>query len=239
MSEPIQEPAAIVGEVEAGRAGKVRREINKLISSVNSNTFDLAERLTEVKENQYYTGWGFESYSKYAKSIEGLKYTKAFYLVAIVQLMKGCAFNRDEYEPIGLGKLRAISRLKLEGEFNGIPMPMVIRELVLKASTMSLEEVNLQVDTILGLTEDESMVWINIHLKKIARDNVVKVAFDLIRKHIPQTEGDDGVKKDASDGACLEMMAANILADPNWNTETESDGVEETNESIEDPSPEV
>jgi hypothetical protein len=163
---------AVIGEVEAGRAAKVRREINKLIKGVNTNTFDLAELLHEAKANHYYSP-EFESFSKYAKSLD-IKYTKSYYLVKIVELMKGIQLGRSVYEPVGLGKLRVISKLSLEGEFKGVPMPQVIKDLTEKAHQMSLEDVTYEVDTILGLTEDESMVWMNIHLKKLARDNAVK-----------------------------------------------------------------
>lgn len=235
MSEPtnITEPAALVDTLETGRANKVKREINKLISTVNSSTFDIAELLFEVQSKQYFTGYGFESFSKFSKSLN-IKYTKAFYLVAIVKLMTSCGFARAEYEPVGIAKLRLISRLDYEGEFNGTPMPIVIRELVLKAPLLSTEEVKLEVDTILGLTEDESMVWLNVHLKKLARDNTVKVALNLMKRHIPQTDGDDGLKKDASDGAALEMICANFLADPNWAIDDNPETVVEQNETEEE-----
>lgn len=234
MSEPtnLTDPAALVDTLETGRANKVKREINKLISTVNSSTFDIAELLFEVQSKQYFTGYGFESFSKFSKSLN-IKYTKAFYLVAIVKLMTSCGFARAEYEPVGIAKLRLISRLDYEGEFNGTPMPIVIRELVLKAPLLSTEEVKLEVDTILGLTEDESMVWLNVHLKKLARDNTVKVALNLMKRHIPQTDGDDGLKKDASDGAALEMICANFLADPNWAIDDNPETVIEQNETEE------
>ena len=63
-----EEQSVIVGEVEAGRAAKVRREVNKLIKATNASTFDLAELLLEMKENQYYSP-EFESFYKYAKSL--------------------------------------------------------------------------------------------------------------------------------------------------------------------------
>lgn len=235
MSEPtnLTDPAALVDTLETGRANKVKREINKLISTVNSSTFDIAELLFEVQSKQYFTGYGFESFSKFSKSLN-IKYTKAFYLVAIVKLMTSCGFARAEYEPVGIAKLRLISRLDYEGEFNGTPMPIVIRELVLKAPLLSTEEVKLEVDTILGLTEDESMVWLNVHLKKLARDNTVKVALNLMKRHIPQTDGDDGLKKDASDGAALEMICANFLADPNWAIDDNPETVVEQNETEEE-----
>ena len=221
-----EEQSVIVGEVEAGRAAKVRREVNKLIKATNASTFDLAELLLEMKENQYYSP-EFESFSKYAKSLD-LRYTKSYYLVAIATLMRGADIPRSIYEPIGLGKLRVISKLKLEGEFRGVPMPLVIRELTDKATHMSLEEVQLEVDTILGLVADESLVWLNIHLKKLARDNAVKPALALAKKHMPESQkkDDDGNFVDPGDGAALEMICANFLADPNYNPTEEQSAAE-------------
>ena len=221
-----EEQSVIVGEVEAGRAAKVRREVNKLIKATNASTFDLAELLLEMKENQYYSP-EFESFSKYAKSLD-LRYTKSYYLVAIATLMRGADIPRSIYEPIGLGKLRVISKLKLEGEFRGVPMPLVIRELTDKATHMSLEEVQLEVDTILGLVADESLVWLNIHLTKLARDNAVKPALALAKKHMPESQkkDDDGNFVDPGDGAALEMICANFLADPNYNPTEEQSAAE-------------
>ena len=215
MESDLISNIAIVGEQDTSRAGKVRREINKLIKGVSTNTFNLADLLFEAKAERFFTKWGFETFSKYAKSLD-IKYTKSYYLVKIVENMKGAGLTREEYEPTGLGKLRVISRLSLAGEYKGIPMPMVIRELTLKAKNMSLEEVQFEVDTILGMTEDESMVWMNIHLKKLARENVVKPALARAKNHLPQTEDDEGQHKDASDGAALEVICANFLTDPNF-----------------------
>ena len=55
----------------------------------------------------------------------------------------------------------------------------------------------------------------------MGRENVIKPALQLIKKHCPESQlvDEDGHVKEMSDGAALEMMAANILADPNFNTE--------------------
>ena len=214
---------AIVGDAEAGRAASVKRAINKLIHGVNTNTFDLAELLYEMKHNKYYAD-DFESFSKYAKSLD-LKYSKSYYLVKIIELAKGAGVERKDYEPVGLTKLRAISKLSLEGEFHGIPMPLVVNQLLLKAATMDYEQVVEEVNKILGLTEDESMVWLNFSVKKSVRDLVILPAIALAIKHMPesQTTDDEGNHIDPSKGAAIEVIAANFLADPNFNTEEAKD----------------
>jgi hypothetical protein len=217
----------IVGEVEAGRSAEVRRRINKLIKATLLNTLDLAELLYESKTEKYFTGWGYETFSRYAKSLD-IKYSKAYYLVKIIKNMKGAGLTREEYEPAGTSKLRELNRLSLDGEYKGTPMPLVIRELVLEAPKMSLEEIKLRVDEILGLTAENSMVFITISVPKSAKDNVIIPALELAKKHIPQKQDDEGNHIDATDGAALEMICANFLADPNF-----AEGAGDTEETSE------
>ena len=222
----MSDEQVVVGDAEAGRAASVKRAINKLISGVNTSTFDLAEKLYEVKTNQYFTAYGYESFSKFVKDLSGLKYSKGFYLTKIVSLMKGAAVEREQYEPVGLTKLRAISKLSLEGEFNGVPMPLVINQLTLKAANMTYEQVVQEVNNILGLTEDESMVWLNLCVKKSVRDLVILPAIELAFKHMPESQkiDDEGNATDPSKGAAIEAICADYLADPNWNTEEGTNG---------------
>ncbi len=216
MSESTQ---VIIGEQEAGRAATVRRAINKLVAIPNTSAFDLMDLFHEAKSKNYYAGWGFESFSKYAKSL-AIKYTKAYYLVKIKENMVAAGLlDRAEYEPVGMTKLRIISRLKPDTEYKGTPVSLLIRELTLKAGQMSPEEVQYEVDSIMGLTEDESMVWVNIKVKKLARENVIKPAFEKAKKHLGTGPADEeGQHPDATDGRALEMICANFLADPNFDT---------------------
>jgi hypothetical protein len=223
-------PPAIIGEAVAGRSDAVRRQISKLIKATNTNTFDLAELMHEAKAHTFYTDWGYESFSRWAKSLD-IKYSKAYYLVRIIEIMSTSGVPRDAFEPVGLGKLRIISKLDPSAQFRGVQVAQLIKELTLKAVTMTQEEVQFEVDTILGLTEDEFMVWLNIHVKKLARENVIRPAVALAKKHIGSVNvDDDGNAVDASDGAALEMICANFMADPNYNQETDP-----TTEQVEAP----
>ena len=211
----------IVGEAEAGRAARIKKDVLKLIKGVSASSFDLADLLYEIKSNNFHVGYGHTSFSQYLKSLseQGVKYSKGYYLFRITENGASAGLKRAEYEPVGLTKLRLISRLKPAGEFNGTPMPLIIRELTLKAINMTPEEVQFEVDTIMGQTDDDSMVWINFKVKKSAREDVIKPALALIKKNCPESQlvDEDGNVTEMSDGAALEMMAANILADPNFN----------------------
>lgn len=220
MDEVFEQPTetSIVGEAVSGRAEEVRRKINKLIKATNVNTFDLAELLDEAKTKGFYTAWGYPTYSAYAKSLE-IKYAKAYYLITIVQTMRAAGVKREDYEPIGIGKLRVIAELDPEAEFQGTPVVALINELTMKAGQMTAEEVRAEVDRIKGKSADEAMCWMNIHILKMARENVAKPAFALVKKHMAQTQDEEGNAVDASDGRALEMLCANILADPNFNND--------------------
>jgi hypothetical protein len=207
----------IVGEADVSRAANVRRQINKLIKQTNSSNFDLMSLLYEAKSKNYVSGWGFDSFSKFAKSLD-VKYTKCFYLVAIAENMAAAGLERQEYESVGMTKLRMISRLDPEVEYNGTPVSLLIRELTLKAKEMDPDEVQLEVDTILGKTEEESMVWLNIRVKKLAKDNVILPALRKAKRYMGQMKDDEGEFHDASDGAAFEMICADFLADPNYDT---------------------
>lgn len=212
----------IVGDADVSRATFVRRKITNLVKAANAQTFDLAELFFESKKQQYFAQWGFESFSSYGKQIAkdyNFKWTKIYYLTRIMENMDAAKLERSQYEQVGMLKLRAISRLKPDAEFNGVPVSILIRELTLKAGQMSVEEVQFEVDKIMGLTEDESMSWLNIKVKKMAKDNTIMPALALAKKHMTQTQDDEGNYIEATDGRALEMVAANFLADPNYNQE--------------------
>lgn len=63
---------------------------------------------------------------------------------------------------------------------------------------------------------NDSMVWLNINLKKAARDNVICPALELAKKHIGLALNADGESQDVTDGAALELICGNFLADPNF-----------------------
>jgi len=210
----------IIGEAVAGQAAKIFTEINNLIAGVNTSTFDLAERLHEVKVNQYYITLGHETFGSYAKSLD-LKVSKSYYLVRIVENMTTAGLARAQYEPLGIAKLRVISKVNLiENDelvmYNDLPMIDYIHEWVTStAKDMSLKDVEQVVDKLQGKTGDEAMVWLNISLKKTARDNTVLPAIETAKLHLGTSGTDaDGKAIDASDGRALEIICADFMSDP-------------------------
>ena len=211
-------PPAIVGEAVAGQATKVLAQINAIIKDTNTSTFDLAELLHEAKKNMYYLKLGFDTFGDYGKSLD-LKITKLYYLVKIVENMDGAGVSRDEYEPVGIAKLRLISKVDLFTKDGGViwntpelTMAECVKGLVEKAKDLSLEEVQQVVEKLRGKTGDDATVWLNIAITKAAREIVLQ-AFAQMKLEIGSVGQDaDGKYIDASDGRALEMLAAEYLA---------------------------
>jgi cell division GTPase FtsZ len=103
--------------------------------------------------------------------------------------------------------------------YNDLPMTDYVYEMVTNlAMDMSLEDVQQAVDKLQGKTGDDAMVWLNISMKKAARDNVVLPAIEVAKLHLGTSGVDaDGKAKDASDGRAVEVICADFMSDPNNN----------------------
>lgn len=225
-------PVVIVGEVVAGDSVKVRKTLEKLIQNVNKSTFDIGELLHRIKKNGYFNGWGFTTFQEYVDTLD-IKARKAQYLTRIVDVMDQVGVGRDEYEKLGVAKLREISSLDPTATYKNpqTGAETAIRDFILgfieKANEMPLEEVKQHVRTLKGFVGDNDLVWMNFCVTRSVKDNTVDPAKELARRNIGSVGKDDeGVSKDASDGACLEVWAAEFLNNPANNVLSEK----ETNE---------
>lgn len=202
-------PTQIVGEVQAGQAAKVRKQVAALIKSITTSEFDIMDLLYEIKEKKYYQP-KFNTYAEYAKTFEAFGESKALYLVKIKRAMVLAGIERTAYEQAGISKLRVISRL------DPVSKPSEISTLVQIAHTKTVEELKVEVAEYLGLTGDEQEGWLNVSIRLGARKIVVQ-AIEKMKMHIGSVAQDsEGTYIDASEGRCLEMIAANFLADPNF-----------------------
>jgi hypothetical protein len=199
---------AIVGEAEAGQAAKVRKQLNALIKNLGTSTFDIMDLLYEVKNKQFFAP-KYNTFAEFAKTLD-MKVTKSYYLVKIKSVMEAADIPRETYEPIGLSKLRAISRLDVQKEEE----LALIKGLIIEAPNQPLENIKALVAAGQGLTGDDSLVWLNISLKQSARE-VVRKAIAAAKKNIGSVNKDDeGISHDATDGAAIEAIALDFLADP-------------------------
>ena len=215
----ILNPSAVIGEAVAGQAAQLRKKINALIKGMNANTFDLVEGLHEMKSKKHYGTLGFDSFAEYGKSLD-LKLSKTYYLAKIGDVMSACGIPRAEYEPIGIAKLRVITKLDLfdkDGKVithDGITMVEVVKAIADTAAVTDIEQIEAVVDKLQGKTGDNAEVWLNFKVKKIVRDNVVQPALELAKMNIGTVAKDeDGIAVEPSDSAALEGISASYLTD--------------------------
>jgi hypothetical protein len=219
---------ALHGESIAGRAASVRRKLKDLSADVRSSTFDLADLLFEAQENNYPYQWGFASLPEYAAEELGLKARKAQYLTRITKVCRAVGLTRERYEPAGTSKLREICTLDPEGSYwnpdthaNESLDEHIVR-LILDSDNMTVEQIKEEVLRLQGRTGADRPVHRSYTVPKSAYENVIKPAFELIRRQLgSQGRDSDGIAIEYSDGAVLECICAEILSNPNNQPEPE------------------
>ena len=211
------EQTYLVDSQVAGEAATVRKQLEAIISKVNSSSFDIAELLWNVKKNGYYNG--FTTFTEYVGTL-AIKPRKAQYLTKIAQTMEEVGVTRAQYEPLGTAKLREITSLDASGIWKNpetleeIPIKSFIVGFVEKGEEMGLEEIKNHVKTLKGLSGDP-MCWIHLYMKQSVLDSTVRPALELAKKNIGSVGKDDeGISLDASDSKAVEIMAVEYLNDP-------------------------
>ncbi len=212
-------PAMAVGTTIAGQSAKVRKQLEGLIKTVNKNTFDIGELLSSVKHGGHYTP-EFNTFQEYVATLD-IKPRKAQYLMRIVDVMAAVGVERQKYEPLGTAKLREITSLDSAGTWTNpdtkeqMPLKDFIVSFIDTGGAMELGEVKEHVRTLKGLVGDNDLVWINCCMKRAVKESTVIPAFELARRNLgSKGKDDEGVAVEYSDGACLEVVAAEYLNDP-------------------------
>jgi hypothetical protein len=224
MSETI-----LVGDLVAGESTHVRNQLERLIHNFDKSLFDIGELLYKVRRSGFYQSWGFSTFKEYVESLN-FKERRAQYLTRIVSVMAELGINRPEYESLGIAKLREITSLDPNGTWTNPQTGEVtqlrdwIAGLVDRGEDMTLDELKQHIRTLKGLVGENDLVWENFCVKRSVRDNVVEPAKELARRNIGSTGKDEeGISKDASGGACLEVWCVEYLNNPANNV------LEETN----------
>jgi hypothetical protein len=219
--------APIVGEAVAGEAAAVLKQIKSLVKNLSTNTFDLFELLHKAKVNKYYQP-KYDTFDDFAKSLD-IKRSKLYYGVKMVGVMEQCGIARETYEPVGLTKLRLITRVRVvddEGKptmFEGVPVTLLVKDMIEKSSTWTPEALELRVKEIQGLVGDNASAgWVNFpvtYAQKAAWEKAVALA--MLQIGSVAKDENTGQFKDASIGSCAEVIAVSFVLDPNNSPESE------------------
>ena len=213
----------IVGAVEPGERAEVTRALKRLIKQVNTNLFDIAELLFKAKTRHLYTE---PTFIEYAVSL-GLKKRKAEYLERIARIMDGAGIPRTEYEPIGIAKLRAITRLHpltKEGAMNMYTNPVTqeshpMAEYIVGITEQALagrdiKDIEKDVRVLKGEVGENDMVWRNFRLPRMVDENTIAPALEKAAINIGTVATDEnGMAKEVQDWRKLEVLAVEYLTD--------------------------
>lgn len=220
-------PVEIVGEAVAGEAAQTLKQVKQLVKNLSANTFDLAEALHKVKTLKFYHP-KHDTFADYVSTLD-IKTSKCYYLLKMVSVMQQCGIDRAVFEPVGLTKLRIITRVKViddEGKdttFEGVPTKLLVKDMIEKASTWQPEALDLRVKEIQGLVGDNASAgWINFpvtYAQKAAWEKAVALA--MLQIGSVGKDENTGQFKDASLGACAEVIAVSYEQDPNNHPEGE------------------
>jgi ribosomal protein S21 len=219
----------IVGAVESGERAEVQKALKRLIRQVNENTFDIAELLYKAKEKHLYTE---PTFIEFAVKM-GIKKRKAEYLERLARVMALSNVPREEYEPLGIAKLRIITRLNplnKEGAVNmytnpstqeSFPMADYVVGLVEQAkegaTTDTLEK---GVRVLLGEVGENDMVWRNFRLPRLVDENTIAPALEKAAINIGTVRTDDeGMAVEVQDWRKLEVVCVEYVNDKNSDPE--------------------
>jgi hypothetical protein len=219
----------IVGAVESGERAEVQKALKRLIRQVNENTFDIAELLYKAKEKHLYTE---PTFIEFAVKM-GIKKRKAQYLERLAEVMALSNISREEYEPLGIAKLRIITRLHpltKEGAVNvytntatneSYPMADYIVGLVEQAKEgADNDTLEKGVRVLLGETGENDMTWLNIRLPRMVADGMVKAAFEKAAINIGTVRTDaEGMAEEVSDWRKLEVVCTEYVNDTSTDPE--------------------
>lgn len=199
----------------------LRTEVENLVNSLNSSTFDISDLLFKIKNKGLFNGWGFTTFRDYVGTL-AIKARKADYLVKMAECMAKVAIPRIVYEPVGLAKLREITSLDPDATYvnpttkEETPMSEFIIGFIEKANDMSIEEIKQHVRTLKGLVGEDELVFLRFSIKKIVLDETVRPALELAKNFIGSIGKDsEGNSIDPSDSMALESIAVEYLNDPN------------------------
>jgi hypothetical protein len=232
--EPIK--VVMVGEQVAGEAAKTRKQVEKLIQSHILDQFDIGELLWKIKKNNWYSNWGYNTYSEYGKST-GLKDSKLRYLPQISEVMETVGFSKEEYQEVGVAKLRAISSLKPEDTYvnpvtqEETPMVDFIKLLVQKSiddgEEFTLEQLKKHVRTLKGIVGQKDIAFLGISTQREILDSVMRPALERAKALIGSIGKDDeGNSVDPSDAQAFAYICGDFLATPQEGDEVSTEEVD-------------
>lgn len=214
----LNTPTAIVGQQVAGQEAETRKQLEQLVNTINSSAFDIGILAHTIKKLGLYSG--YTTFQEYAKTLP-IKLRKLQYLRRIAEVTETLNIPREQYEPLGIAKLREITSLDLDGQWchpdsgEKTPLKDFVLGFLSKGKDMTLDEIKQHVKTLKGISGENDIVILHLGVTKSALDNTVRPALELAKMQLGSSHKDDeGVSVDHSDGKALEVIAVSFINDP-------------------------
>jgi len=205
----------IVGEAVAGETAKVRKQLEKVINNVNTSNFDIAELAFKVKQSGDYAG--HTTFADYYATLN-IKKRKIQYLTKMAETMDAVGIKREEYEPLGIAKLREITSLNVNDKWTDpdtnkeLPIKDFITGFIKQGSEMDLDTIKSHVKVLKGLTGENDIEVMHFAFTKSAIDNIINPAIEKAKMVLGSVAKDnEGISQDASSSRCIEVMATEFL----------------------------
>jgi hypothetical protein len=194
----------------AARAGQVLAKILMIRDGLYNSMFELADLLSEAKKNDYHTHWGYVRFDEWVEQGSGLDISArtAFYLINIVEKANELGIPREAMSGVKISKLKSIFSLDSTKHADSIKL------LLENAESKSLEEINEEVWKIKSNGNGEPMAYITIKMPKSVKDDVVDLAFDMVRREIGDVVNPEtGEISEATPGRCMEFICVEWMQD--------------------------
>src|SRR5512139_2243895 len=105
-------------EITPRRIQHVRRRLTTIRQQVDDLFLETGQLLRETHENQYWRGWGFESFESYAETELRMRRRKAYYLISVADAFHRLAIQPAERDGITLSnavEIAAVTRDRTTG----------------------------------------------------------------------------------------------------------------------------
>lgn len=141
-------------EVTPRRIQHVRQRLSRLRQQVDDIYLETGQLLRETHENQYWRGWGYDSFESYAETELRMRRRKAYYLISVADAFHRLAIQPAEREGITLSNAVEIAAVTRD-RTTGLPVDITLErreELLNMARTQTTRELrqNLREERSLG-----------------------------------------------------------------------------------------
>lgn len=187
------------------RAEQVRQRIAEIKSDLVDRSLELGHLLVEARENCFHHVWGFATFGDWVEQESGLDMgaRQAAYLMQIVTKSQELGIGDEELRKVKLSKLKEIFSLKAAE-------PEIIKELLVRAETETLEQIRIDVQKVKIADGAEAYTVVSYRIPLTVKENIIPLAFDAARLKYG-TSNVNGEPQEISDGQCFELCLAAML----------------------------